>query len=379
MSDANDTRVGRRIRAPGPKRILALDGGGILGLLSVEVLARIEDMLRTELGAGPDFVLADYFDFVAGTSTGAVISACIAVGMPVTKIRSFYLESGREMFDPSSLLARLHYKYDDEPLARKLQSEFGKDTRLGSDALRCLLMMVTRNATTDSPWPVTNNPFAKYNATARDDCNLQLPLWQLIRASTAAPTFFPPEVVSTGRHTFVFVDGGVTTYNNPAWLAFLTATLQPYGVNWQTGEDRMLVVSVGTGNAAKLDETLRPAQMHLLYQASNIPTALMNAAAAGQDLFCRSFGRCLVGDPIDREIGDLIGAAGPVSPKLFTYLRYDADVSRAGLDALGLLDVSPAHVQRMDSVEHVDAIARVGQAVAARKVRREHFSAFLGS
>jgi predicted acylesterase/phospholipase RssA len=76
MSIPEDTRVGRRIRAPGPKRILALDGGGILGLLSVEVLAQIESMLRTELGRGPEFVLADYFDFVAGTSAGAVIAAC---------------------------------------------------------------------------------------------------------------------------------------------------------------------------------------------------------------------------------------------------------------------------------------------------------------
>jgi hypothetical protein len=103
----------------------------------------------------------------------------------------------------------------------------------------------------------------------------------------------------------------------------------------------------------------------------------MNAAAAGQDMFCRSFGKCLVGDPIDREVGDLIGATGPVSPKLFTYLRYDADVSRAGLNALGLPEIKPEHVQLMDSVEHVDEIAKVGQAVARLKVRREHFAGFL--
>jgi hypothetical protein len=60
---------------------------------------------------------------------------------------------------------------------------------LGDDGLRTLLMMVMRNVTTDSPWPVTNNPLAKYNDRARPDCNLKLPLWQLVRASTAAPTF----------------------------------------------------------------------------------------------------------------------------------------------------------------------------------------------
>jgi uncharacterized protein len=52
-----------------------------------------------------------------------------------------------------------------------------------------------RNVTTDSPWPVTNNPYAKYNARNRADRNLDLPLWQLVRASTAAPVYFPPEVV----------------------------------------------------------------------------------------------------------------------------------------------------------------------------------------
>src|SRR5262245_13119704 len=87
MIKPEDTLIGKRIRSPAAKKILALDGGGILGLMSVEVLAKMEDMLRARLGRGSDFVLADYFDFVAGTSTGAVVAACIALGMPVAKIR----------------------------------------------------------------------------------------------------------------------------------------------------------------------------------------------------------------------------------------------------------------------------------------------------
>ena len=58
---------------------------------------------------------------------------------------------------------------------------------------------------------------AKYNDPALEDCNLNLPLWQLVRASTAAPTYFPPEVVTVGGQVFLFVDGGITTYNNPAF------------------------------------------------------------------------------------------------------------------------------------------------------------------
>lgn len=372
----------QRIDAPGPKKILALDGGGILGLMTVEVLAKIEAFLRQRLGRGEDFVLADYFDFVCGTSTGAVIATCIAMGMPTARIRSFYIDSGKEMFVPANLFRRLHAKFDDEPLAKKLRAELGADTTLGSDKLRTLLMMVMRNATTDSPWPVSNNPRAKYNrpqrrAAAHADCNLDLPLWKLVRASTAAPTFFPPEVAQVGNKTFIFVDGGVTTYNNPAFLAFAMATAEPYGVRWPVGEDKMLVVSIGTGTSPRENAELKASDMHLLYNATGVPSALMNAAQAGQDLMCRVFGKCVAGDPIDREVGDLIGAAGPVSPKLFTYMRYDPDVTRAGLDKLGLADVDPKKVQTLDSVDYIDDIQKVGRAFAEQRVDAKHFTGFM--
>ena len=70
-----------RIISPGAKKILALDGGGIRGMITVEVLAEIENLLLKKTGRGKNFRLADYFDFVAGTSTGAIIAACISVGM----------------------------------------------------------------------------------------------------------------------------------------------------------------------------------------------------------------------------------------------------------------------------------------------------------
>lgn len=374
-----------RIHSPGPKKILACDGGGILGLISVEVLARIEAVLREQqpLDKRRDFVLADYFDYFAGTSTGALLAGCLALGMSVERIRKFYLDSGREMFDKAGLRDRLRYKYDDDKLSMKLKEEVGVNTLLGSDKLRTLLTVVMRNATTDSPWPLSNNPGARYNLRTRDDgcvrenCNLDLPLWQLLRASTAAPTYFPPEVVQVGGQSFIFVDGGVTTYNNPAFLAFTMATLDRYAVNWPASEDKLLVVSVGTGNAARANANLTTGQMHLIFNASNIPGALMAAAQYQQDLLCRMFGKCLVGDALDRELGDMIGASGPVAPKLFTYLRYDADVSREGLDALGLPKVDPQQVQLMDSTQYIDEIQQVGRVVGECKVKEAHFAGFV--
>jgi patatin-like phospholipase/acyl hydrolase len=366
-----------RIRATGPKHILALDGGGIRGIITIEILARIEGLLREKSGRPDDFVLADYFDFIAGTSTGAIIGTALSLGMSVADIRSFYLDTGRQMFEQASVLRRFRYKYEDSKLSRKLQEVCGADTTLGSDRLKTLMMAVMRNATTDSPWPVTNNPFAKYNQRDLPDCNLNIPLWQLVRASTAAPCFFPPEVVRMGDEEFIFIDGALTTYNNPAFQAFLMATVEPYNLNWPAGEDQILVVSIGTGTNPKANADLQPSDMNLLYQSSSLPLALMFAALNEQDFLCRVFGKCLAGDPLDSEIGDLIGKQGPANPKLFTYLRYNAELTCKGLTELGLGCIQPEEVQKIDSVENLDDLQRIGQAVAQQKVKIEDFAAFV--
>ena len=369
--------LSERIRATGPKRILALDGGGIRGIITLEILARIESLLREKSGRRDDFVLADYFDFIAGTSTGAIIGTALSLGMSVTDIRSFYLDTGREMFEQASVLRRFRYKYEDTKLSQKLHEVFGADTTLGSDRLKTLVMAVMRNATTDSPWPVTNNPFAKFNQRDLPGCNLNIPLWQLVRASTAAPCFFPPEVVRIGEEKFIFIDGALTTYNNPAFQAFLMATVEPYNLNWPAGEDQILVVSIGTGTNPKANADLQPSEMNLLYHSASLPLALMFAALNEQDFLCRVFGKCLAGDPLDCEIGDLIGKKGPANPKLFTYLRYNAELTCKGLAELGLTDIQPEEVQKIDSVEHLDDLQRIGQAVAQQKVKIQDFAAFV--
>jgi len=368
-----------------PYKLLALDGGGIRGLVTIEILAAIERMLRQELGGDDTFVLSDYFDYIAGTSTGAVIASCLALGMPVDKIRQFYEDSAELMFSRAAILDRLKFKFKDEPLAQKLRSAFqnaggeeGEDEpRLGSRALRTLLMMVMRNATTDSPWPISNNPGAKYNALGRKDCNLDLPLWQLVRASTAAPTYFPPEQIKCGERNFIFVDGGVTMYNNPAFQLFLMATIKPFNLQWRTsGPGDMLIVSIGTGTSPQANGSLNPDDMNLLFNATTIPSALMYAALNEQDFLCRVFGDCLEGNPLDREVGDMIGQSGPVERKLFTYVRYNAELTREVLNALGLTAIQPHEVQKLDSVAHKSELKDIGAAVASKRVRSEHFKAF---
>jgi len=366
----------------GPYKLLALDGGGIRGTITLEVLAEIEATLRKALGAGEEFVLADYFDYVAGTSTGGIIATAIAKGMSIAKIKSFYQKSGEKMFDKVFILAITKlatHKYEDKNLCNELKQVFGENTTFGSEELKTLLMLVMRNATTDSPWPLSNNPYAKFNNPNNVDSNLNLPLWQLVRASTAAPTFFPPEEVQLGESKFIFVDGGITPYNNPAFQLFLMATADPYQLNWPTGEDKMLLVSVGTGLTPKINPELKASQMNTLYNAQSIPGALMLGSQNEQDLLCRIFGKCLSGNVIDGEVGDLIGSKGPLESKLFTYLRYDVELTRQGLNNLGgLEDIKVEDVQQMDSVQHMDKFERIGKAIA-KKVKLEHFSNFLHS
>ncbi len=366
-----------RIESEGKKKILALDGGGIRGMMTVEILGAIEEMLAEEQEED-NFVLSDYFDFICGTSTGAIIATCLSMGMSVDELRKFYIESGAEMFDKASLLKRYHrYMYEDEALAELLKQVLGSDTTLGDDKLLTVLMMVMRNATTDSPWPLSNNPFAKYNDPSRPDCNLKLPLWKLVRASTAAPVYFPPEKVIIGEHDFIFVDGGITTYNNPAFQAFLMATVDQYKMNWSAGEDQMLIVSVGTGTSPDANAHLAPGDMNILYNASKIPSALMFAALNEQDLLCRVFGQCKSGGMLDREVGSMLGSTGPLNQKMFTYVRYNAELTREGLDDLGLQDINPENVQKLDSVEFIADLQRVGKAVAEKHVEFNHFEGFL--
>ena len=381
--------LAERYEAERPRKLLALDGGGIRGVLTLEVLIKIEEMLAEATGQGKEFRLCDFFDYIGGTSTGAIIAAGLARGMSARQLLEFYRRTGPAMFDKAFLLQRLKSLYKSEPLAQELKKTFGEKTNLLPENLRCLLLVVTRNVTTDSPWPVSSNPLAKYNRPDRKDCNLKIPLWQLVRASTAAPVYFPPEVLpwdpEDERKTFVFVDGGVTPYNNPAFLLFRLATQAPYRLNWKTGERNLLLISVGTGAAPQLDSDLLSPSKNHLSNLVGLPGALMYGALVDQDINCRVFGRCVYGAPIDREMGDLIPRDEDQRPvplakdlgRAFLYTRYNADLGREGLDAMGLNDIDPEQVGQLDSVKYIDALSRVGQRLA-EEVRREHFGSFIG-
>jgi hypothetical protein len=293
------------------------------------------------------------------------------------------------MFDKRWLLKRYYSLYKSEPLIEELQEVFGKDTTLAPEHMQSLVLLVSRNRSTDSTWPISNNPQAKYNDTSRPDCNLQIPLWKIVRASTAAPVYFPPEVIQWDPDdedkAFIFVDGGVTPYNNPAFLLYRMATAPEYRLGWASGEDKMLIMSCGTGTSVTLaNEDPDDPERGIAGNVGGLLGALMSGASIDQDTSCRHVGRCVHADPLDRELGDMVprdndGNKIPLSQDLgrrFLYSRYNAELSRHGLDALGFANLDPSQVNKLDAVDNVEDLYQIGLKVG-EQVSRDHFGSFL--
>jgi len=356
------------------KHLLALDGGGIRGIITLEILARMEEVL----GAGNDsFVLADYFDYIAGTSTGAIIAAALSLGYSVREIQDLYRELAPKIFRKRFYPARIRSLYKDRSLSRQLEGFLGPDTTLGSDEIRSLLLVVMHRIDTDSIWPLSNNSRAKYNDRSRPDCNLNFPLSKVVRGSTAAPVYFMPETIQVGARKAYFQDGGVTPFNNPALLLFEMATSPRYRLGWPEGADRLLLVSVGTGFAASTHEQLKRSKVTLLFQAKNLVKVIMNGSSTENDRLCRVLGGCRHGDPIDSEFDADNADVRPPDTPLFSYIRYNADISANGLSKVDLGHIDPKRIARLDALAAMEDLTAVGRK-AAEHVELEHFDGFSG-
>jgi hypothetical protein len=355
------------------KRILALDGGGIRGVFSLQILARIEELFRQEQDNN-DLVLADVFDLIAGTSTGAIIATFLKWGLSVAKIEQLYIEQSPVMFAKSRLADKLKFKFNPEAIAQFFRERFAEDdgtpALLGSEKLREFLLVVTRNGSTGGAWPVSNNPNAMFNDRSRPDCNLNFPLWQLLRASTAAPTFFPPEEIKLAGQSHLFMDGGMTPYNNPALIAVLTATLPRYQLCWPANRDALHLISVGTGFARARMPGKPALDMNLLDHIRYIAPALIGSVAWEQDFILRVMGDCVHGAPLDSEIGALdMPALLDQQEQKFTYARYDRP-----LDATDpRIKKLPGGQIAMDDLSLIPLLHELGAEYANEHVRLQHF------
>ncbi|CAM3739689.1 hypothetical protein LIHA111178_05950 [Litorimonas haliclonae] len=360
----------------------------MLGLITLEILKKLETELSLATGKGAKFRLGMFFDFIAGNSTGSIIATGLALGMTVDEIIEFYIDFGDEMFSKNVWFKRFRSKYNEKNLQKILQ-DVTENKLLGSDELTCLLLVVLQNASTNSTWLISNNPHSKYNEKAHKFCNLNLPLWQLVRASTAAPSFFSPEEINVNAQnrdnaSFYFVDGGVSAHNNPALALYRTVSMHKENLSWREGEQNLLLVSIGTGNVPRGDSSISRRGRLFFKNAAMIPTEMISTLSAEQDINCRFLGRCLYGASVDRELGDMIPRDQdgiPISEdtdtgKRFSYIRYNPDLSSNGLTELGKSHISTKIFREMDNTKFTTEFREVGRKYAVDNVKVAHMSKF---
>lgn len=382
MSYPKRTRDDHFSNTNGPKRILALDGGGLRGILTLGILDRIEQELRERHGNDSEFRLCHYFDLIAGTSTGAIIAAALAIGMSVEEITKKYRALGAKVFHRSLLRqGLLRARYDEVQLIEELKQVFGEATTLGSQAVKTGLLVVIKRLDTASPWPVSNNPNGAYFQSRPGGTigNGDYKLWQAVRASTAAPDYFDPERITIAQlpnHPPVygdFVDGGVSPFNNPALQAFMYVTAKGYRVNWTSGEDQILLVSVGTGTR---DPAVRRSEIAAAHAFQSL-LSLLDDCAALQETMLQWMSRSPTAREIDSEIQSLDGDLIAGKP-LLSYVRYNVCLDAPSITSvLGVqaISIPVDNLSAMDAPENMDALHQIGLAVGRRDVQSAHFPA----
>ncbi len=364
-----------------PKRILSLDGGGIRGVLTLEYLAVIESALRQRY-RNENFLLCDYFDLIGGTSTGSIIAAGLACGLSVAQLKQIYTGIGATVFQSDfwsglKLPGILAPKFPAEPLQKALDEQLGADTTLDSDKIRTGLMIMTKRLDTGSPWPLHNNPGARY---AAEDGKLRLT--QIVRASTAAPTYFEPEEIAISSRdgtvlNAAFVDGGVTPFNDPALQLLMLAALQGHGFRWRTGQDRLLLISVGTGFTQQTYATQDLLTAPAAKQGLMALQSLMNDCERVNRTSLQWLTDCLTPSIIDRAVGDM-KLDSENGPQLATYARYNVMLDAAWLKSELQVDLTPAKVTQiaqMDNPANMGELAALGQTAAKAQVKTEHLPA----
>lgn len=251
-----------------PFRILSLDGGGIRGVISARILQEVDKQIQEQQGQS----IAEYFDMVAGTSTGSLIAAGITVGYTPTDMIDIYQKQGMDIFPYHSLFSPARWplllkyglsapKFFHDGLIKvvcgldKFKSADGGFVKLCEAGRKSseqeqpslILLILSYDAMYRNTTFFTN-----YHPEAKKKWYDQQPLWKVCVASASAPTFFPAcELTHTEKNentqeswSFPHVDGGVTA-NNPALCAISQAIELGHKL-----EDIQLL-SIGTGQNKK--------------------------------------------------------------------------------------------------------------------------------
>lgn len=429
----------RHLFGKGPKKLLALDGGGVRGAITVAFLERIEQVLaeerrkaapqdreRQDAPAGPatDAVrLCDWFDLVGGTSTGAIIAGALALGHTTSEIKDFYLRLAPRVFKrPFWRVPYVLPKFDAHALSNEI-NKIVQDRTLDSPDLRTGLAVITKRMDTGSPWILSNNTKApnwedEESGGHRVVGNKHYRLAALVRASTAAPHYFDPEYLSIldseprdplssitanlsgfprlkllltklrARYGLgskrpdpathgLFVDGGVTPYNCPVFALLMLTVLTPLGICWPLGPKNLTIVSIGTGTFRTKVSIKDTGFTHPLRLALRALLSIMTDNEYLALAQMQWLGECLTSWPINSEIGTLAAEVPPGGP-WFRFARYDLRLETAWLSenlGLDLTEKEVVRFQRMDDPGIIKCIYGIARMAAERQVKREHFFA----
>jgi patatin-like phospholipase/acyl hydrolase len=230
------------------QRILTINGGGIRGLLPATWLLALERKTGKQA--------YQLFDLIAGTSTGAIVGACLVSGIPAIDIQNFFLVEGPKIFEKRFGEGILQAKYSSDMIEELLAKYLG--TRTLSQALTPYL------ATAYDVRTAKDHVFTSFDKNP-------LPLAEAARASSAAPTYFPTK---DG-----FVDGGVFA-NNPSVLAILeSANDHPM--------DQISVLNLGTGGSSYKVPNAINVDWGVLEWAKHMPDVFMDSGADTTSLVAR--------------------------------------------------------------------------------------------
>jgi uncharacterized protein len=236
-------------------RILSLDGGGMRGIIPATVLEYLENKLIEKSG-NPNTRIADYFDMIVGTSTGGILGCFYltpnpsnGTGKPSSKYSAseaikFYTEQGKFIFNDSKKHSWFGVRqifnatrFTPDNLEKIFRREFG-EMKLHQLLKPCII-------TTYDMYK--QNSFF-FNSREKPEKNREFYLRDVVRSTSAAPTYFPPAVivnVKTGQR-MVNIDGGVFA-NNPAMCAYSEARTTVFEQKAYPSAKDMLLLSIGTG------------------------------------------------------------------------------------------------------------------------------------
>jgi hypothetical protein len=270
-------------------------------------------------------------------------------------------------------------RFDAKSLETIFRSRFG-DLRLGAEELRTGLGLVAKRLDTGSIWPIVNIPTSRYyESRIHPDGsslpgNRDIPIWQALRAATAAPTYFQAELieeVAAGRAA-EFIDGAISAHNNPALLALLIVATDGFGLTWPLSEQELLLCSVGTGRV-RMQAGHRSADKFTILDWA--PVLVPNLIGDSMELV-ETLLQWVSNSPTERRIDRTVGQIHPklMDGRLLHYLRYNLELDRSSMEALGLelTDSDLQKLQDMSSIESIDHYLRLGSGCAGQ-VQAVHF------